>query len=116
MGRKQSRLLPCPGYDKQCCDGHWGTRVSFRSGFLGVYAQEWDCWLHATLILSFFFSSDYPQAIVCVLSRLSAALSHVPAPIFPARWQFPLSGRDFCSVLFSTKEHELLKKFLTEHA
>ena len=32
-----SRLLPCPGYYKQCCDEHWGARVSFRSGFLGVY-------------------------------------------------------------------------------
>ena len=34
-----SRLLPCPGYYKHCCDEHWGTRVSFNSGFLGVYAQ-----------------------------------------------------------------------------
>ena len=34
-----------PGYYKQCCDEHWGTRVSFNSGFLGVYAQQWDCWV-----------------------------------------------------------------------
>ena len=27
------------GYYKQCCDEHWGTRVSFPSGFLSVYAQ-----------------------------------------------------------------------------
>ena len=27
-----SRLLPCPGYYKQCCDEHWGTCVSFNSG------------------------------------------------------------------------------------
>ena len=40
-----SRLLPCPGYYKQCCDEHWGTCVSFNSGFLGVYAQQWDCWV-----------------------------------------------------------------------
>ena len=40
-----SRLLPCPGYYKQCCNEHWGTCVSFRSGFLGVYAQEWDFWV-----------------------------------------------------------------------
>ena len=39
-----SRLLPCPGYCKQCCDEHWGTHVSFNSGFLGVYAQQRDCW------------------------------------------------------------------------
>ena len=35
-----SRFLPCPGYCKQCCDEHWGTRVSFNSGFLSVYAQK----------------------------------------------------------------------------
>ena len=34
-----------PGYYKQCCDEHWGTRVSFNSGFLCVYAQQWDCWV-----------------------------------------------------------------------
>ena len=33
------------GCYKQCCDEHWGTPVSFSSGFLGVYAQEWDCWV-----------------------------------------------------------------------
>ena len=38
-------MLPCPGYYKQCCDEHWGTRVSFNFGFLGVYAQQWDCWV-----------------------------------------------------------------------
>ena len=40
-----SRLLPCPGYCKQCCDKHWDTCISFNSGFLGVYAQQWDCWV-----------------------------------------------------------------------
>ena len=40
-----SRLLPCPGYYKQCCDEQWGTRVSFNSDFLSVYAQQWDCWI-----------------------------------------------------------------------
>ena len=29
----------------QCCDEHWGTCVPFNSGFLGVYAQQWDCWV-----------------------------------------------------------------------
>ena len=43
--RWTSRLLPCPSYCKQCCSEHWGTRVSFSSGFLGVYAQQWDCWV-----------------------------------------------------------------------
>ena len=35
-----SRLFPCPGYCKQCCDEHWGTCVSFNSGFLGVYPSS----------------------------------------------------------------------------
>ena len=39
------RLLPCPGYCKQSYSEHWGTRVSFNSGFLGVYAQQWDFWV-----------------------------------------------------------------------
>ena len=43
--RWTSRLLPCLGYCKQCCDKHWGTHVSFNSGFLSVYAQQWDCWV-----------------------------------------------------------------------
>ena len=46
------RLFPCPGYYKQCCDEHWGTRVSFNSGFFGVYAQQWDCWV----VWQFYFS------------------------------------------------------------
>jgi len=40
-----SRLLPCPGYCKQSCDEQWGTYVSFNSGFLGAYAQQWHCWV-----------------------------------------------------------------------
>ena len=38
---------------KQCCDEHWGTRVSFNSGLLGVYAQQWDCWVYGSSISSF---------------------------------------------------------------
>ena len=40
-----SRLLPCPGYCKQCCDEHWGTSISFNYGFLGMYAQQGDRWV-----------------------------------------------------------------------
>ena len=29
----------------KCCNEHWGTCVSFNSGFLSVYAQQWDCWV-----------------------------------------------------------------------
>jgi len=35
-------FAPWPGYYKQFCDEHCGTRVSFNSGFLSVYTQQWD--------------------------------------------------------------------------
>ena len=39
-------MLPCPSYCKQCCnEHHWGTSVSFNSGFPSVYAQQWHCWV-----------------------------------------------------------------------
>ena len=52
---KQSKA----GYDKQCCNEHWGARVSFRSGVLGVYAQKWDCWVIWQLCFQFFKESPH---------------------------------------------------------
>ena len=54
-----SRLLPYPGYYKRCCDEHWGTRVSFPSGFLSVYAQQWDCWIIRQFYFQFFKESPH---------------------------------------------------------
>ena len=54
-----SRLLPCPGYYKQCCDEHWGTCVSFNSGFLRVYAQQWGCWVIRQFYFQFFKESPH---------------------------------------------------------
>ena len=54
-----SRLFPCPGYYKQCCDEHWGTCVSFNSGFLSVYAQQWDCWILRQFYFQFFKESPH---------------------------------------------------------
>ena len=50
-----SRLLPCPSYCKQCCSEHWGKGVSFNSGFLGVYTQQWDCWVIRQFYIQFVF-------------------------------------------------------------
>ena len=33
------RLLPCPGYYKQCCSEHWGTYISLNYDFFSLYAQ-----------------------------------------------------------------------------
>ena len=49
-----SRLLPCPLYCKQCCNEHWGRRVSFNSDFLSVYSQQWDCWVVWQFYFQFF--------------------------------------------------------------
>ena len=54
-----SRLLPCPGYYKQCCNEHLGTRVSFNSGFLSVYALQWDCWVIRQFYFQFFKESPH---------------------------------------------------------
>ena len=34
-----------------------GVHVSFNSGFLGVYAQEWDCWVIWQFYFQFFKES-----------------------------------------------------------
>ena len=60
---KRSRLLPCPGYCKQCCDEHWGTCASFNSDFLSVYAQQWDFWVIRQL---FFFFSFFTYMLVFI--------------------------------------------------
>ena len=54
-----SRLLPCPGYYKQCCDEHWGARVSFRSGFFSVYAQKWYCWVILVIVESWVYGHTH---------------------------------------------------------
>ena len=54
-----SSLLPCPSYCKQCCDEHWGTCVSFNSGFLGMNAQEWDCLVIWQFYFPFFKESPH---------------------------------------------------------
>ena len=62
-----SRLLPCPSYCKQWCNEHWGTRVSFNSGFLNVYAQQWDCWVIWQFYFQFFKGISTLFSIVAVL-------------------------------------------------
>ena len=64
-----SRLLPCPGYYKQRCDEHWGTHVSFNSGFLSVYAQQWDCWVVWQFYFQIFKESPHfsvETVLVCI--------------------------------------------------
>ena len=56
-----SRFLPCPRYCKQCCSERQGTCVSFNSGFLSVYARQWDCWV----LWQFYFQvfKEFPHCL-----------------------------------------------------
>ena len=51
-------------YCKQCFDEHWGTHVSLNSGFLGVYAQQWDCWVVWQFFFQFFKASPYGNTVL----------------------------------------------------
>ena len=46
-----------------------GTLFSFNSGFLGVYAQQWDCWVIWQLYFQFFKESPHcaiGAVLVCI--------------------------------------------------
>ena len=64
-------MLPCPGYYIQCCGEHWGTCVSFNSGFLGVYAQQRYCWVIRQFYFQFLKESPH-----CSLSGCTTLHSH----------------------------------------
>ena len=69
-----------PGSCKQCCDEHWGTRVSFISGFLGVYAQKRDCWVTWQFYFQFFKES--PLFFMVALLVCIPTNSVSPKPLF----------------------------------
>ena len=50
-----------------------GTRVSLNSGFLGVYAQQWDCWV----IRQFYFQC-FRELPHCTLFSIVAILVCIP--------------------------------------
>ena len=75
-----SRLLPCPSYCKQYCDEHCGTRVSFSSGFLHVYAQQWDCWVVWQFCLQFFKEPPPEKAMATHSSTLAWQIPWMEEP------------------------------------
>ena len=68
-----SRLLPCPSYCKQCCNEHCSTCVSFTFDFLGLYAQQWDCW-----VIWHFYSQFFKESPHCSPQWLYQLHSHQP--------------------------------------
>ena len=90
-----SRLLPCPGYYKQWCDEHWGTRVSFPSGFLSVYAQQWDCWRECKLVQLLW------RTVWRFLKKLEIELPYDPAiPLLRIHTKETRIERDTCTPMF----------------
>ena len=57
----------CSSYCKYCCNEHWGTRVSFNSGFLSVYAQQWDSWVIWLFYFQFFKESPHCCTVAVLL-------------------------------------------------
>ena len=43
-----------------------GVHVSLRSGFLGVYAQKWDCWVIWKFYSQFFKGVSIAAVLVCI--------------------------------------------------
>ena len=100
---------------KQCCDEHWGTCVSFNSGFLGVYAQKWDCWVIRQFYFQFFKESPHcsPQWLYQFAfppTVQQGSLFSPPSPAFIACRFLDRSHSDWCEVvltgsLLSTFKH-----------
>ena len=91
------RMLPCPGYCKQCYSEHWTACILWNSGFLWVYTQEWDCWTTVP-----FLAATLPCA-TSMPALLQPRVNHLRKS-FESILSFPtarISGAPFCTPVSS---------------
>ena len=65
-----------------------GTRVSFNSGFLSVYAQQWDCWVIRQFYFQFFKESHTVLHNGCTSSHSHQQCKRVPFSPHPLQHLF----------------------------
>ena len=66
-----------------CCNGHWGPCVSFNSGFLGVFVQQWDCWILRQFYLQFFKESPHCSPYGSTSLHYRQQCKRVPFSLYP---------------------------------
>ena len=98
------KLLPCPGYCKQCCVEYWGACILSNYGFLQKYSQEWDCWIIWQLYFQFFkeppyHSSEWLYEFTFPPTEQEGSLFSTPSPEFIVCRFFDDDYSDQCEVI-----------------
>lgn len=77
------RLLPCLGYDKQCCNEHLGTCILLDHSFLQIHAQGRNAGSYGSSILKVFRNSPILFSIGAVPIYIPNNSRRVPFSPYP---------------------------------